>query len=80
MEREKIFNIIRAGLTEEMALDWEAIQPESELAGELLPDSLDRFNYLLALEEEFNIQVKEEDAEAWRTINDVIDYLEQHVP
>lgn len=80
MEREKIFNIIRAGLTSEMALDWEAIYPESELAGELLTESLERFKYLLALEEEFKIEVKDEDAESWRTINDVIDYLERHVP
>ncbi|WP_207262719.1 phosphopantetheine-binding protein [Desulfovibrio sp. Huiquan2017] len=80
MERKEIFNIIRAGLTSETALDWEAISPETELAEELLPESLERFKYLLALEEEFNIEVRDEDAESWRTINDVIDYLEQHVP
>jgi acyl carrier protein len=80
MERKEIFNIIRAGLMAEMALEWEAISPETELAGELLPESLERFKYLLALEEEFHIEVRDEDAESWRTINDVIDYLEQHVP
>ncbi|OIQ49605.1 Acyl carrier protein [Pseudodesulfovibrio hydrargyri] len=80
MERKEIFNIIREELAGEAALEWEAISPEAELAGELLTESLERFKYLMVLEERFNIEVKEEDAEAWRTINDVIDYLEQHVP
>jgi acyl carrier protein len=80
MERKEIFDIIREGLTAETALEWEAISPEVELAEELLTESLERFKYLMALEEKFNIEVKDEDAEAWRTINDVIDYLEQHVP
>ena len=44
---------------------------------EIRADSLDRINIAISLEEEFSIDIKDEDAEKWVTVKDIIEYIEK---
>lgn len=44
---------------------------------EIQADSLDRINIAISLEEEFSIDIKDEDTEKWVTVKDIIEYIEK---
>ena len=51
------------------------VQPASHLYDDLGLDSLDVVEVIMAFEDEFEIEIEEEDAEKCRTVQDIIDYL-----
>jgi acyl carrier protein len=53
----------------------EDVRPESHLADDLGFDSLDVIELVMACEEEFGIEIEEEDSEKFATVQDLIDYL-----
>ena len=57
----------------------EQITPEASFTDDLGADSLDTVELVMDLEEVFNITIPEEDQEKLRTVQDAIDYLEQHL-
>lgn len=59
-------------------LGWEPshVTPEKRLQQDLSADSLDQVELLMACEEEFGIEIPDEDAFAWGTVADVVKYLE----
>ena len=69
---EKIHSII-AG---QLGVDEGELAPESSLLDDLGADSLDVVELVMALEEQFGIEVPDEDAENIRTINDICSYVE----
>jgi acyl carrier protein len=69
---EKIYSII-AG---QLGVDEGALAPEASLLDDLGADSLDVVELVMALEEQFGIEVPDEDAENIRTINDICSYVE----
>ena len=75
MEFEKIQKII----AEEMNLNVEDVKPESRFVEDLAADSLDVIQIVLKLEEEFDIEIPDSDAEKVATVGDVVDYIKEHV-
>ncbi len=55
----------------------ENITPEKDFVQDLGADSLDVVELVMALEEEFGIEIPEEDAEKIRTVGDAINYIKQ---
>jgi acyl carrier protein len=53
------------------------VKPEDELEGRLGMDSLDKIEMVMAVEEEFEFEVKDEDAEACVTVADVVALVER---
>lgn len=53
----------------------EDVQPASHLYDDLGLDSLDLVEVVLAFEDEFEVVIEEDDAEKFRTVQDIIDYL-----
>jgi acyl carrier protein len=53
-----------------------AVTPDTELRDDLGADSLDSFELLMALEDEFSIDIPDEDAGTMRCVNDVVAYVE----
>ncbi len=70
-----IFETIRRVLSEQLEIDPEDIELESDLEVDLNMDSLDGIEALMALEEEFDIEISEEAAEKFQTVGDVVDFV-----
>lgn len=53
----------------------EEVKPESSLTDDLMMDSIELVELVMALEEEFDILISDEAAEKWETAGDVAEYL-----
>ena len=70
-----IFETIRRVLSEQLEIDPEDIELDSDLEVDLNMDSLDGIEALMALEEEFDIEISEDAAEKFQTVGDVVDFV-----
>lgn len=64
-------------LVDEMQIKAELIKPEAELINDLGMNSIELSELVLACEEKFDIQVDEETARTFVTVQDVVNYMEQ---
>lgn len=71
MEFEKVREII----ADELGLNKSEIKMETNLADDLGADSIDLFQIVMALEDEFSIEFSNEDAEKIKTVGDVVEYI-----
>lgn len=62
-------------IAEQLNVDAEAVTAEAKFKEDLGADSLDLFELVMALEEEFGVEIPSEDLESIVTVNDVIEYL-----
>ena len=69
---------VREKIAEQLGVAADEVKPESSFIEDLGADSLDIVELVMALEEEFNIEISDEDAEKIRTVNDAIDYIGKH--
>ncbi len=56
----------------------EDVKPESEFGNDLGADSLDRVELVMALEDEFDVEILDSDAEKFQKVSDVVAFLEAH--
>ncbi len=66
-------------IAEQLGVEKEKITPESKFIEDLGADSLDVVELIMAFEEEFGIEIPDEDAEKIQTVGDVIKYLQEKV-
>jgi len=71
MEFEKLKKVI----AEVLNVDPDEIRPESTFTGDLGADSLDVFQIIMGLEEEFDIEIPEESAEKVVTVEDAVELI-----
>jgi acyl carrier protein len=69
---ERIKNII----VEQLGVSLEEVTPEASFIEDLGADSLDIVELIMALEEEYDMEIPDEDAEKIQTVNDVINYVQ----
>ncbi len=62
-------------IAEQLNVEESTITPESSFKEDLGADSLDLFELVMALEEEFGVSIPSEDLENIKTVNDVMEYL-----
>ncbi len=67
---------IRDIIVEQLGVDPEKVKPEASFIDDLGADSLDIVELVMAMEEEFDLEIPDEDAEKLRTVLDVQNYLE----
>lgn len=72
---ERVIEIV----AEQLSVDKEKITRDSSFVNDLGADSLDQVELVMELEEEFDIDIPEEEAEKIQTVGQAIDYIEQHV-
>ena len=63
---------------EQLGVEEDEVTPEASFVEDLGADSLDTVELVMALEEEFGIEIPDEDAEKIRTVQDAIDYIGKH--
>lgn len=71
MELEKLKKVI----AEVLNVDPEEITPETTFMDDLGADSLDVFQIIMGIEEEFDIEIPDEDAEKLTTVGEAMDYV-----
>ncbi|KYH35893.1 acyl carrier protein [Clostridium tepidiprofundi DSM 19306] len=75
MVLEKVKNVI----IDQLNVDEEEINLDSSFIDDLGADSLDVVELIMALEEEFDIEIPDEDAEKVSTVGDVVEYIKSRV-
>ncbi len=68
---------VKSIIVEQLGVKAEDITPESSFINDLGADSLDTVELVMALEEEFGVEIPDEDAEKISTVGDAIKYIEQ---
>ncbi len=79
---ERIKNVeerVRDIVAEQLGIEKEKITNEASFVDDLGADSLDTVELVMALEEEFNTEIPDEEAEKITTIQQAIDYIVEHV-
>jgi acyl carrier protein len=62
----------------ELGVEAEKVTPEASFVEDLGADSLDTVELVMAFEEEFGIEIPDEDAEKLQTVGDAITYIKEH--
>lgn len=70
-----MFEKMKSIIAEQLNVDEAEIKPESKFKDDLGADSLDLFELVMALEEEFGVEIPSEDLEQLSTVNDAIEYM-----
>ena len=65
-------------IVEQLGVTKEEIVPEASFIDDLGADSLDIVELVMALEEEYDMEISDEEAEKIRTVQDVVNYIETH--
>ncbi|MCY3592964.1 MAG: acyl carrier protein [Acidobacteriota bacterium] len=71
---EKVNSII----VEQLGVDADEVTPEASFTDDLGADSLDIVELVMAFEEEFGIEIPDEDAEKIGSVKEAIDYIQAH--
>ncbi len=71
-----MFETLKSILVEELQLDPDDIKMESELANDLGVNSIELADLIMLCEEQFGIEIEDEDIHKFVTIGDVVSYLE----
>lgn len=71
-----VLDKVREFVADQLGVDIEMVEIDSNLMKDLEADSLDAVEIIMAVEEEFDIEIPDEDAEKFRTVRDMVDYVE----
>ncbi|MEB3217686.1 MAG: acyl carrier protein [Nostocales cyanobacterium 94392] len=79
MSQASIFEKVKKIVAEQLGVENEKITPNANFANDLGADSLDTVELVMALEEEFDIEIPDEAAEKITTVQEAVDYINNKV-
>ena len=79
MSSEEIFEKVKKIIVEQLGASDSAITLEASFIDDLGADSLDIVELIMAIEEEFGMEIPDSDAEKVATVGDVAEYIKDHV-
>lgn len=79
MSSEEIFDKVKEIIVEQLGVADTAVTLEASFIDDLGADSLDIVELIMALEEAFDIEIPDADAEKVVTVGDVVDYIKENV-
>ena len=69
---------VREIVCDQLGVRDEEVTPDASFVEDLGADSLDLVELVMALEEEYDTEISDEEAEKIKTVQDVVDYIERH--
>ncbi len=73
-----VYERVRSIVSERLGVDEDKVTMDAEFIGDLNADSLDLVEVIMAMEQEFDTEIKDEDAENIRTVADAVKFIEEH--
>ncbi len=73
-----IFEKVKEITVDQLGADEDAVTMEASFIDDLEADSLDIVELMMALEEEFDVEIPDEDAEKISTVGDAVEYIKEH--
>lgn len=80
MDREEVMSLVRRHLAEELEVDPGIIQPDTRFREDLDADSLDLYELVMELEDQYGIKVSEEEAARIKTVAQAVDFVVERAP
>ncbi len=71
---------VKSIIVEQLGIQEDEVKPEASFIDDLGADSLDIVELVMAMEEEFEIEIPDEEAENIKTVGDAIKYINQNKP
>lgn len=71
------FDRVKKVVVEQLNVDAEEVTPEASFVEDLRADSLDMVELSMAFEEEFQVDIPDEDAEKIKTVQDAVSYIDE---
>lgn len=78
MSEKEIFQKLKTIVVDQLGVDEENVTMEATFVDDLAADSLDIIELVMAIEEEFDLEIPDSDAEKIVTVGDVVKYIEEH--
>ena len=78
MNEQEIFEKVKVIVVEQLGVEEEKVRKEATFVDDLSADSLDIVELVMSIEEEFDIEIADSDAEKIVTIEDVVEYLKNN--
>ena len=75
MKKEEILTKVKAVVAEKLNVGEDQVTPEAKFVEDLGADSLDQVELIMALEDEFELKIPEEEAEKLTTVGSAVDYV-----
>lgn len=74
-----IFDKVKEIIVEQLGVEAERVNMDTHLMKDLEADSLDAVEIIMGIEEEYELEIPEEDAEGFQLVGDIVKYIEEHV-
>ena len=72
------FERLKKIIVEQLGVDDEEVTPQASFVEDLNADSLDLVELIMSLEEEFGMEISDEDAEKIQKVSDAVEFIEEH--
>jgi acyl carrier protein len=72
------FDRLKKLIVEQLGVDQEEVTPQASFVEDLNADSLDLVELIMSLEEEFGMEISDEDAEKIQKVSDAVEFIEEH--
>jgi acyl carrier protein len=80
MTRDEVMTKVRGHLASELEVDPSRIEAETRFKEDLEADSLDLYELVMELEDDYGIRVSEEQAAQIKTVGDAVEFVIEHAP
>jgi acyl carrier protein len=74
-----VYDRMKKIIVEQLGVDEADVTPQASFVEDLNADSLDLVELIMSLEEEFNLEISDEDAEKIHTVSDALEYVQEHL-
>ena len=78
MDREEILNKIQEITADRLGVDESDVTPDASFREDLEADSLDLVELIMELEEQFGMEIPDDEAEKITTVEEAVDYVQEH--
>ena len=78
MSKEEIMGKLKPVIAEQLGVDESEVTESASFTEDLNADSLDLVELIMSLEEQFGLQISDEDAEKLTTVGEAVEYIHEH--